>query len=138
MSQVKVSVTQSCLILCDPTDCSPPGSSVHGVSPDKNTGVGLHALLQGIFPTQGSNPGLSHCRQSLYHLSPREAQEYWSGQPIPSAGELPKPRIEPGFPALQAKSLPAEPPGKPPIVYRLLELLMNFNSFILFQVVFDQ
>ena len=38
--------------------CSPPGSSVHGDSPDKNTGVGYHALLQGIFPTQGSNPGL--------------------------------------------------------------------------------
>ena len=39
-------------------DCSPPGSSVHGESPGKNTGVGCHALLQGIFPTQGSNPAL--------------------------------------------------------------------------------
>ena len=37
-------------------DCSPPGSSVYGDSPGKNTGVGCHALLQGIFPTQGSNP----------------------------------------------------------------------------------
>ena len=55
-------VTQSCLTLCDPMDCSPPGSSVHGDSPGKNTGVGCHALLQGIFPTQGSNPGLLHCR----------------------------------------------------------------------------
>ena len=36
-------------------DCSPPGSSVHGDSPGKNTGVGCCALLQGIFPTQGSN-----------------------------------------------------------------------------------
>ena len=35
--------------------CSPPGSSVHGVSPGKNTGVGCYALLQGIFLTQGSN-----------------------------------------------------------------------------------
>ena len=43
-------------------DCSPPGSSVHGDSPGKNTGVGCHALLQGIFPTQESNPGLLHCR----------------------------------------------------------------------------
>jgi len=42
-------------------DCSPPGSSVHGDSPGKNTGVGCHALLQGIFPTQGWNPGLLHC-----------------------------------------------------------------------------
>ena len=49
---------QPCPTLCDPMDCSPPGSSVHGDSPGKNTGVGCHALLQGIFPTQGSNPGL--------------------------------------------------------------------------------
>ena len=51
---------QSCPTLCDPMDCSPPGSSVQGDSPGKNTGVGCHALLQGIFPTQGSNPRLLH------------------------------------------------------------------------------
>ena len=51
------------------TVCSLPGSSVHGDSPGKNTGVDCHALLQGIFPTQGSNPGLPHCRQILYCLS---------------------------------------------------------------------
>ena len=39
---------QSCLILCDPMDYSSPGSSVHGVSPGKNTGAGCHVLLQGI------------------------------------------------------------------------------------------
>ena len=60
---------QSCPTLCNPMDCSPPGSSVHGDSPGKNTGVGCHALLQRIFPTQGSNPGLPHCRQILYQLS---------------------------------------------------------------------
>ena len=38
-------------------------------SPSKNTGVGFHSLLQGIFPTQGSNPGLLHCRRTLYCLS---------------------------------------------------------------------
>ena len=38
-------------------------------SPGKNTEVDCHALLQGIFPTQGSNPGLLHCRQLLYPLS---------------------------------------------------------------------
>ena len=37
--------------------------------PGKSTGVGCHFLLQGIFPTQGSNPGLPHCRQTLYSLS---------------------------------------------------------------------
>ena len=54
-----------------PMDCSPPGSSVHGDSPGKNTGVGCHALLRGIFPTQGSNPGLPRCRRILYQLSPQ-------------------------------------------------------------------
>ena len=55
-------VTQSCPILCDPMDCSPPGPSAHGDSPGKDTGVGCRALLQGIFPTQGLNPGLLHSR----------------------------------------------------------------------------
>ena len=49
---------QLCPTLCDPMDCSLPISSVHGDSAGKNTGVGCHALLQGIFPTQGSNPCL--------------------------------------------------------------------------------
>ena len=38
-------------------------------SPGQNTGVGSHSLCQGIFPTQGSNPGLPHCRHILYQLS---------------------------------------------------------------------
>ena len=63
-------VSQSCPALCDPMDCSPPGSSVYGDSPDKNTGVDCHALLQGIFSTQGSNPGLSHCRWILLAHEP--------------------------------------------------------------------
>ena len=57
-------------IICDPMDCSPPGSFVHGDSPGKNTGVGCHALLQRIFPTQGSNPRLLWLlsrRRVLYH-----------------------------------------------------------------------
>ena len=47
-----VLATQSCWTLCDPTDCSPPGCSVHRDSPGKNMGVDCHALFQGIFPTQ--------------------------------------------------------------------------------------
>ena len=54
--------TQSCPTLCDSMDCNLPGSSVLGNSPGKNTGVVCHFLLQGIFPTQGSNPGLPQCR----------------------------------------------------------------------------
>ena len=66
---VQCLVAQSCPTLCDPMNCSPPGSSGHGDSPGKNFGVGCHALLQGIFPKQGWNPGLPHCRQILYQRS---------------------------------------------------------------------
>ena len=54
--------------LCNPMDCNPPGSFVHGSSSGKNTGVGWHSLLRGIFPIQGLNPGLPHCRWILYDL----------------------------------------------------------------------
>ena len=79
-------VAQSCLILSDPMDCSPPGSSVHGDSPGKNTGVGCHALLQGIFLTQGSNPGLPYCRWILPCLNYEDhsallAQAEWRTAP---------------------------------------------------------
>ena len=69
----------SCLTLCDHMDCSPPGSSVHEDSPGKNTGVDCYALLQGISPPRGSNTGLPHYRQILYHWATWEAQEHWSG-----------------------------------------------------------
>ena len=62
-------LSQSYPALCDPMDCRPPASSVHGDSSSKNTGVDCHALLQGIFPTQGSKPSLPHCRWILYHLN---------------------------------------------------------------------
>ena len=68
-STVLCLVAQLCLTLSNPMGCSPPGSSVHGDSPGNNTGVGCHALLQGVFLTQGSNLDLLHCRWILYHLS---------------------------------------------------------------------
>ena len=68
----EVQVAQSCLTLCDPMD-SPWNS------PGLNTGVGSHSLLQGIFPTQGSNPGLLHCRHGLFtvwaNYNQKEAQK---------------------------------------------------------------
>ena len=70
-------IAQSCLTLCNPMDYRLPGSSVHGVLQSKNTGAGCHALLQGIFPTQASNPGLSHCRWCLYHLSNQGSPWSW-------------------------------------------------------------
>ena len=79
-------------------------------SPGQDTGVGSPSLLQGIFPTQGLNPGLPHYRQIFFTCwATREAQEYWSGQSIPSPGDFPDPGIEPE----QANSLPAELRGKP-------------------------
>ena len=55
-------VIQLCLTLCNPIDCCPPGSRQEHWS-------GLPSFLQGIFPTQGSNLGLLHCRWILYQLS---------------------------------------------------------------------
>ena len=65
-------VAQSGPTLCNPRDYSPPGTSVPGDSPGKNTRVGCHVLLQGIFPTQGLKAcllWLLHCRLILYPLS---------------------------------------------------------------------
>ena len=69
-------LVQSCPTLCNPKDCSPPSSSVHRIlqARMKNTGAGCHFRPQGIFPTQGSNPGLQHCRQILYHLSSSQSR----------------------------------------------------------------
>ena len=61
-------VAQLCLTFCDPKDFSLPCSSVHGDSLGNNTGMGCHALLQRIFPTQRFNSGLLHCRWILYPL----------------------------------------------------------------------
>ena len=48
-------------------------------SPGKNTEVGCHSILQGVFPTQGWNPGLPHCRRILYHLSHQGRPKWWTG-----------------------------------------------------------
>ena len=81
LSVVLCLVIQLCQTLCYSIDCSLPGSSVRGGSPGKNTGVGCHALLQGILPTQGWNPGLWHCRQILHCLgrqgSPISFSRWW-------------------------------------------------------------
>ena len=63
-------MSNSCYLI----DCSLPGLSAHEIFPGKNTGVDCHFLLQRIFPTQGLNPGLLHCRQILYQL-----RYWWNG-----------------------------------------------------------
>ena len=149
---------QSCSTLCGPMDCSPPGSSVHGIlqtrilewvampsskgssqprdqtqvsaslaawffttsatwetheseshsvvsdslrphglyspwnSPGQNTGASSFSLLQGIFPSQGLNPGLVHCRQILYQLSHKASTRIleWVAYPFSSGSSPPR------------------------------------------------
>ena len=62
--------------LCNPMDCSPPGSSVNGILQARILEwVGIF-FSRGIFPTQGSNPSLLHCGQILFHLS--HQMDNWS------------------------------------------------------------
>ena len=67
--KVKVLVLQLCLTLCDPRLLCPWDF------PGKNTAVSCHSLLQGIFLTWGSNPGLLYCTRILYQLSHKESPE---------------------------------------------------------------
>ena len=62
---------QSCLTLCDPMNCSPPGSSVHGILKARIQVWVAFPFIR-IVPTQGLNPGLLHCRQILYRLCYQE------------------------------------------------------------------
>ena len=107
-------VTQPCPTLGDPMDCNSSGSFVHGDSPGKSTEVGCRVLFQGIFPTQGSNPGLLHCKRILYQLSHQGSLRILNQVAYPFSRDLPDPGVKLGSPAFQADSLPAELPGKPP------------------------
>ena len=68
----EVKIVQSCPTLCNPMDYNSPWNS-----PGQNTAVGSCYLLQGIFPTQGSNPGLLHCRKIPYQLSYQGSPKDW-------------------------------------------------------------
>ena len=71
--------------------CS-PGSSVHGHSPGKNNGVSCYTLLQRIFPSQGLNPGLLHCRRILDDLSHQGRPRIlvWLAYPFSSGSSWPR------------------------------------------------
>ena len=77
MNHVLCLVAQSCLTLYDTTDCSPPGYSIYGDSPGRNTGVGCCVFLQVIFPTHGSNPGFPHYRWIFTIRWTRKPFEPW-------------------------------------------------------------
>ena len=85
----KVKVAQSCLTLCNLMDC--PWNS-----PGQNTGVGSLFLLRGIFPTQGLNPGLPHCRWTLYQLSHKGSPETLKWVAYPFSRGSSQPRNQPG------------------------------------------
>ena len=70
-------VAQSVPTLCDPRGLQPPRLLHPWDFPGKSTGVGCHFLLQGILPTQGLNPGLPHCGQTLYPLSHQGSPIWW-------------------------------------------------------------
>ena len=90
-------------------------------SPGQNTGVGSLSLLQEIFPTQGLNPGLLHCRQILYQLSHKGSPRIleWVAYPFSSRSSRPGIKLE--SPTLQVDSLPTELSGKP-------EKVVQFSS----------
>ena len=88
----------------------------------QNTGVDSLSLLQGVFPTQGLDPGLPtlqvHSLPAALKGKPKDTGVS-SLSLLPFPAKLPDPEIEPGSPALQAESLPTELLGKPRIFRRI-------------------
>ena len=105
--------TVSCLTFCDPMDCSPPGSSVHGI-------LSWTRILEWVvMPSSrvSSQPRdwtqVSNIVGRFFTIwATREAQEYWNKSSIPLSGDLPDPGIQLRSAAFQANSLPADLPGK--------------------------
>ena len=80
---------QSCPTLCNPMDCIPPGSSVHGILQARILEWVAISSSSGIFPTQRSNPCLPrllHCRQILYQQATRKPCPPWGQNTLPSLG----------------------------------------------------
>ena len=86
---VMLYVSGSCSVVSD--SLWPDGLYSPWNSPGQNTGVGSHSFLQGIFPTQGLNPGLLYCSQILYHLSHQENSRRleWVAYPFSSGSSYP-------------------------------------------------
>ena len=82
--------SESCSVISD--YLQPHGLYSPWNSPGQITGVGSHSLLQGIFPTQGSNPSLLHCRQILYQLSHQRSPRIleWVAYPFSRGSSQPR------------------------------------------------
>ena len=81
-------------------------------SPGKNTDMGCHALIQGIFPTQGSNPSLPHCKQILYHLSHWGSPRILEWVAYPFSRGFSQPRNTTGISCISGGFLTAELQGE--------------------------
>ena len=119
---MKVKVTQSCPTLCNPMDLYSPWNF-----PGQNTGVHSLSLLQGIFPTQGSNSGLPHCRWILYQLSHKGSPRIleWVAYPFSSGSS--QFRNQTGVSSLQADSLPIKVMGD--LYYIITDALIIVSLF---------
>ena len=102
--------SESCSVVSD--SLWPYGLYSPWTSRGQDNGVGSLSLLHGIFPTQGSNPGLPHCRWIIHQLSHKGSPRIlkWAAYPFSRGSAWPG--IEPGFPELQEDSLPTETQGK--------------------------
>ena len=118
-----VEVSQLCLTLCDPHRLYTPWNY-----PGQNTGVGSLFLLQGIFPTQGSNPGLPHCRWILYQLSHMGSPGILEWVAYPFSSRSSQPRNQTGVSSLQVDSLQTELSGEPLVS----SLIVNTFSVVFF------
>ena len=99
---------QSCLTLCDPIDRSPPDFSIQGILQARIL-EWVAIPFSGVSSQSRDQTQVSHIAGRFFtSWATREDQEYWTGYPIPSSGDLPNPGIEPRSPALQADSLPTE------------------------------
>ena len=97
---VKNEVSQPCLTLCEPVDCSPPGVSIHGVLQARILEWVAISFSRGSSQTRNRTHISLIAGRFFTSWATREAQEDWSGWPIPSPADLPDPGIEPGSPEL--------------------------------------
>ena len=125
-------------------DYSLPGSSVHGDFPSKNTG----ALLQGIFQTQGLNPGLMHCRWILYHLIHQRSSRILEWIAYPFSGGMSQPKNWTGISCVAGRFFISWATQDSPFltqisIYLILDLafpfcedhLKNTHSFLTFPLI---
>ena len=101
-------ILHMCQVALVVSDSAIPGSSVHGGSPSKNTAVGCHALLQGIFPTQGSNP----CLLCLLHWQAGSLPRAPPGKPHPHPAAAAGAKFLQSCPTL-CDPIDSSPPGSP-------------------------